>query len=80
MLNVSPVRRPYETLPGLNDPSIPALAPLPTGETEDTQQIVARFGEEILAAGLYAGQQVVYVDAKRLVDLARFVQSEPTLA
>lgn len=80
MLNVSPVHRPYETLPGLNDPSIPALAPLPTGETEDVRKIIERFGEDILAAGTFLGQQVVYVDAGRLVDLARFVKSEPDLA
>gem|GEM_PF-5645502 len=29
MLNVSPTQREFETLPGLNDPTIPALAPLP---------------------------------------------------
>jgi NADH dehydrogenase I D subunit len=80
MLNVSPVHRPYETLPGLNDPRIPAVAPLPTGETEDIQKIVERFGEDILAAGLHNGQQIVYVEADRLIDLARFVKTEPSLA
>ena len=53
MLNVSPRYREYETLPGINDPTIPALAPLPTGESEDTKQIVERFGEDIMAAGLH---------------------------
>jgi hypothetical protein len=42
MLNVSPSYRPYETLPGLNDPSIPAVAPLPTGESDHTRQIHER--------------------------------------
>ncbi len=37
-LNVSPAVRPYETLPGLNDISIPAVAPLPSGESPDTQR------------------------------------------
>ncbi|MEZ4633834.1 MAG: hypothetical protein R2856_02440 [Caldilineaceae bacterium] len=36
-LNTSPLYRPYETLPGLNMPGIPAVAPLPTGETDDTR-------------------------------------------
>lgn len=55
MLNVSPVHREYETLPGLNDITIPAVAPLPTGETEDTQRIVEQFGDAILAAGEHMG-------------------------
>jgi NADH-quinone oxidoreductase subunit C/D len=79
MLNVSPIRRPYETLPSLNDPSIPAVAPLPTGETEDTTRIVERFGEDILAAGLHNGQQVVYVKPEKLVELAQFVKTDPQL-
>lgn len=79
MLNVSPRYRAYETLPGLNDPSIPALPPLPTGESEDTQKIVERFGEDILAAGLHNGQQVVIVKPERLVELAQFVKNDPTL-
>ncbi len=80
MLNVSPVRRAYETLPGLNDITIPALAPLPTGETEDTKRMVERFGEDILAAGEHNGQQIVYVKADKLVDLMKFIKSEPNLA
>lgn len=80
MLNVSPLHRAYETLPGINDPSIPAVAPLPTGETEDTQRIVERFGEDIIAAGVHNGQQVVYVEPERLRDLATFLKNEPTLA
>ena len=80
MLNVSPTYRPYETLPGLNDPTIPAVAPLPSGETEDTKRIVERFGEDILVAGEHNGQQMVYVDADRLVDLATFIKTDPTLA
>jgi len=80
MLNVSPKHRPFETLPGINDPSIPALAPLPRGETEDTRRIVERFGDDILAAGEDNGQQVVYVKPERLVELAEFVKSDPKLA
>ncbi len=80
MLNVSPVRRAYETLPGINDYSIPAVAPLPTGETDDTKAIVERFGESILAAGLHHGVQTVYVNADQLVALAEFVKNEPALA
>ncbi len=79
MLNVSPRYREYETLPGINDPTIPALTPLPTGESEDTKQIVERFGEDILAAGLHNGQQVVYVKPEKLVELAEFVKNDPTL-
>lgn len=80
MLNVSPVRRDYETLPGLNDITIPAVAPLPTGETADTQRIVERFGEDILAAGEYLGQQTVYVKSARLVELAEFLRDDSALA
>jgi NADH dehydrogenase I D subunit len=80
MLNVSPKHRQFETLPGINDPSIPALAPLPKGETEDTRRIVERFGDDILAAGEDNGQQVVYVKPERLVELAEFVKSDPKLA
>jgi NADH dehydrogenase I D subunit len=80
MLNVSPRYREYETLPGINDPAIPALAPLPSGESDDIKKIVERFGEDIIAAGLLNGQQVVYVKPERLVELAQFVKDEPSLA
>ena len=80
MLNVAPRFREYETLPSLNDPSIPALTPLPTGESADTRRIVERFGEDILAAGLHNGQQVVYVKPERLLDLASFIKDDPHLA
>src|SRR5689334_15176209 len=80
MLNVSPRYREYETLPGINDPSIPALAPLPEGESEDTKKIVERFGEDIIVAGLHNGQQIVYVKPEKLVELAEFVKSDPALA
>ncbi len=80
MLNVAPRFREYETLPSLNDPSIPALPPLPTGESEDTRRIVERFGEDILAAGLHNGQQIVYVKPERLLELAAFVKDDPKLA
>ena len=79
MLNVSPTHRPYETLPSLNNPAIPAVAPLPTGATDDTQRIAARFGADILAAGLHLDQQVVWVKPERLVELAEFVKNDPDL-
>src|SRR3954470_17745 len=80
MLNVSPTSRAYATLPGLNDITIPALAPLPTGETEDTKRIVERFGEDIIAAGEHDGQQVIYVRPDNLLDLMRFLKTDSKLA
>ncbi len=80
MLNVSPTSRAYETLPGLNDITIPAVAGLPTGETEDTKRIVERFGEDIIAAGEHDGQQVIYVQPDNLVDLMQFLKSDSKLA
>ena len=79
MLNVSPRFRDYETLPGINTPGIPAAAPLPTGETEDTKHIVERFGADILAAGVHNGLQVVYVGPEQLLALAEFVKTDPKL-
>ena len=79
MLNVAPVRREYETLPGLNRLGIPAVAPLPTGETDDTRRLVERFGEAILAAGLHNGQQSIYVSPDKLVEVARFLHDDPAL-
>ncbi len=79
-LNTSPLHRAHETLPSLNRIDIPAVAPLPTGETDDTRQIVEHFGEDVMAAGLHNGTQVVYVQPSRLVDLARFINSESQLA
>ncbi len=79
MLNVAPVRREYETLPGINRLGIPAVAPLPTGETDDTRRIVERFGEAILAAGLHNGQQSIYVSPDKLVEVARFLHDDPAL-
>jgi NADH dehydrogenase I D subunit len=79
MLNVAPRHREYESLPGLNNPAIPALAPLPDGATADTQRLVERFGEDILAAGTHHGEQVVYVKPERLVEVAEFLKSDPDL-
>ena len=79
MLNVSPRQRPYETLPGLTPLGIPAVAPLPAGESDDTQRLVERFGDAILAAGMHHGQQVVYVKPEQLVALAEFAKSDPKL-
>ncbi|MCB0112665.1 MAG: NADH dehydrogenase (quinone) subunit D [Caldilineaceae bacterium] len=78
-LNTSPLYRPYETLPGLNMPGIPAVAPLPTGETDDTRAIAERFGEDVIAAGLHNGNQVVYVQPSRLVELAQFINRDAQL-
>ncbi len=78
-LNTSPIQRPYEVLPGLNVPGIPAVAPLPTGETEDTRRVVERFGEDILAAGLHNGNQVVYIKPDRWVEAAEFLKTDPAL-
>lgn len=80
MLNVSPRRKQYETLPGIQDPSVPALAPLPTGETLDTQRILERFPDSVTAAGLHHDQQVIYVKPDGLVALADFAKSDPHLA
>ena len=79
MLNVSPRQRDYETLPGLNPLGVPAVAPLPTGESQDTQRLVERFGVDILAAGLHHGQQVVYVKPEQLAALADFAKNDPQL-
>ncbi|MFO7631958.1 MAG: NADH dehydrogenase (quinone) subunit D [Caldilinea sp.] len=79
MLNVSPRVREYETLPGLNPLGIPAVASLPTGESEDTNRLIERFGDDILAAGLHHGQQVVYVKPEQLVALAEFAKRDPHL-
>ncbi|MEZ4870276.1 MAG: NADH dehydrogenase (quinone) subunit D [Caldilineaceae bacterium] len=79
MLNVSPIRRAYETLPGLNDLSIPAVAALPAGETADTQRIVERFGDAVLAAGEHNGQQMVYIKADKLVELVKFAKNDAQL-
>jgi NADH-quinone oxidoreductase subunit C/D len=79
MLNVSPRVRAYETLPGLNPLGIPAVAPLPTSESEDTNRLVERFGDAIIAAGLHHGQQVVYVKPEQLLALAEFAKNDPSL-
>ena len=43
-LDVAPIVRSYETQRTLNPPGIPGLAPLPTGETDDTRRLCERFG------------------------------------
>lgn len=80
MLNVSPTTRPYEVLPSLNDPSIPATAPLPTGETPDTQRVTERFGEAVIAAGLHNGRQMVYIQPDQLLNLAKFLKEDAALS
>lgn len=78
-LDVAPVVRSYETQRTLNPPGIPALAPMPTGETGDTRRICERFGEDIVAAGLHNGNQVVLVEPGQLKALATFLRDEPDL-
>ena len=74
LLNVSPVDRLYETLPNLDDISIPARAPQPDGETEDTQAIAAAFGARILAAGLQHDLPFVHVAPADLQDLVTWLR------
>lgn len=78
-LDVAPVFRSYETQRTLNPPGIPALAPPPEGETEDLQRIAGRFGDDILAAGLHHGNQVVYARPGQLKALATFLRDDPQL-
>ncbi len=78
-LDVAPVVRSYETQRTLNPPGIPALAPMPTGETDDTRRICEQFGDDIVAAGLHNGNQVVLVEPGRLKALATFLRDEPDL-
>lgn len=80
MLKVSQIRREYETLPGLNDITIPAVAPLPSGETEDTKRIAEHFAEEVIAAGETNGQQVIYVKEASLLALIEFIKNDNALA
>ena len=76
MLNPSPRVRAYENIPGVVRLDIPAVAALPTGETADTTRIVERFGEDIVAAGLHNGAQMVYVKPERLLEFAEFVRTD----
>ena len=79
MLNPSPRVRDYENIPGVVRLDIPAVAALPTGETADTTRIVERFGEDIVAAGLHNGAQMVYVKPERLLEFAEFVRTDEKL-
>lgn len=78
-LDVAPVFRQYETQRTLNPPGVPALAPPPSGETDDTRRICEQFGEDIAAAGLHNGNQVVQVEAAQLKALATFLRDDPQL-
>lgn len=80
MLNVSPRHKKYETLPGISDPAVPAVTPLPSGDTPDIRRITERFPDAVTAAGLHHGQQVVYVRPDSLLAVAEFVKSNPNLA
>lgn len=78
-LNTSPRVRPYETLPSLNVPGIPAVAPMPSGESADTARVAEHFGGDVLAAGLHNGNQVLYVKPEKLVEVAQFLKNDPQL-
>ena len=79
-LDVAPVVRAYETQRTLNPPGIPALAPVPEGETDDTRRICEQFGEDIVTAGLHNGNEVVYVAPGQLKALATFLRDDPELS
>ena len=79
-LDVAPVVRAYETQRTLNPPGIPALAPVPEGVTDDTRRICEQFGEDIVAAGLHNGNEVVYVAPGQLKALATFLRDDPELS
>ena len=79
-LDVAPVVRAYETQRTLNPPGIPALASLPEGDTKDTRRICQQFGEDIVAAGLHNGNQVVLVNPGQLKALATFLHDDPELS
>ncbi len=74
LLNVSPVQRPYETLPNLNDIAIPARAPALGTDTEDTRAIQERFGEAIQDSGLQFDLPFVVVQPDALTDLATWLR------
>ncbi len=80
MLDVSPKHRDHESLPGLNNPSIPAIAPAALGSSDDIGRLVERFGDAILESGLHNQQQVVMVKPERLVEVAEFLRSDAALA
>lgn len=79
-LDVAPVVRAYETQRTLNPPGIPAVAPVPEGESDDTRRICEQFGEDIVAAGLHNGNEVVYVAPGQLKALATFLRDDPELS
>jgi NADH-quinone oxidoreductase subunit C/D len=78
-LGTSPGHKQYEILPGLNVPGVPAVAPMPTGETEDTKRIIERFGEDVIASGIHNNNQVVYIQPDQLVEFARFIKTDEKL-
>ena len=79
MLNTSPRIRDYENLPGVVRVDIPAVAPPSQRRDSRYHRIVERFGEDILAAGMQNGSQVVYVKPERLLEFAEFVRSDEKL-
>ncbi len=79
-LDVAPIIRTYETQRTLNPPGIPALAPPPTGETDDLLQISERFGKNIVAAGLHNDNPVIHVKPAQLKALATFLRDDPNLS
>ena len=79
-LDVAPIIRTYETQRTLNPPGIPALAPPPTGESDDIRLISERFGEDVIAAGLHNDNPVVHVEPAQLKALAAFLRDDPHLS
>ncbi len=80
MQNVAPRNKPYETLPGILDPEIPALAPQPEGETPDIQRVLERFPKAIISAGTHLDQQIITVRPSQLVQVVEFLKTDPDLA
>ena len=78
-LDVAPMFRSYETQRTLNPPGIPAAAPPPSGETDDTRRLCERFGDDIVAAGLHNGNQVVFAKPAQLKAIATFLRDDPQL-
>lgn len=77
LLNVSPVQRPYETLPNLNDIAIPARAPGFGEDTEDTAAIREALGPAILDSGLQLDLPWVTVAPSHLRELATWLRDGP---
>lgn len=74
LLNVSPLQRPYETLPNLNDIAVPARAPALGKDTPDTQALRARFPDAVLDAGLQFDLPVAVVRPEALREVVAWLR------